>query len=425
MLLKNGKIYYHHDIVEADVLVENGVITKISKGLKGDEIIDCSGKLILPGVVDVHVHFRDEKGKPLFKESSEAALKGGVTTVFDQPDNKPPITSLKSLEKKIKVAERECMVNIYVNGGISRRSIFNIPFLRKKTRVFGELFTCKSNLGEHLRSSELYEIFTELERLKGIPIIHAEDEFLVEYFGKRVGKIDYLNYCDSRPDVCEVEALSKILVLVRRRAHVSHISTKESMELIKFWRGNGKIITCDVTPHHLLLNREDIRRLKSWGKVIPPLRTAIDRRALWEMVYSGYVDAIASDHHSFFSKEKDFSEAEPGIPGIELLLPLMLDQVIKGNLDIHRMVEMLSESPARIFGLSTKGQIREGYDADLVVVDMHDSFDVKRRDLVFPSAFQGRTLFGKVFATIVRGELGYLDGEVYDVSGEVLNSRFL
>jgi dihydroorotase len=407
------------------VLVENGVITKISKGIKSDDVIDCSGKLILPGVIDIHVHFRDERGKPVFKESSEAALRGGVTTVFDQPDNKPPIVTPKSLEKKIRIAERECMVNIYINGGISRRSILNIPFLRKRTKVFGELFTCRSNLGEHLRSSELYEIFAELERLKGIPVIHAEDQFLVEYFGKKIEKINHLTYCDSRPDLCEVEALSKTLVLTRRRAHISHISTKESMELIKFWRGNGKIITCDVTPHHLLLSKQDMRRLKSLGKTVPPLRSPVDRRALWEMVYSGYVDAIASDHHSFFSKEKDFSRAEPGMPGVELLLPLMLDQVIKGNLDIHRMVEMLSESPARIFGLSTKGQIRERYDADLVIVDMHDSFDVKRRNLVFPSAFQGKTLFGRVYGTIVRGRLGYLDGEVYDISGEVLNSRFL
>lgn len=434
MLLKDGKVFVPGGLIEADVLVEAGKVARISRGISGaEEAIDCSGKLVLPGLIDAHVHFREPgfTKKEDFDTGSQAALAGGVTTVFDQPNTKPQPTDAKRIREKIKAAKKSCRVNFNINAGVGSSNIAELHELKRYSRIFGEIFMCES-VGDLVvnGTADFVNAMNALHSMGAIPTVHAENQEINAYFAEKLKREKRPDvHCDARPPISEVEAVSRACALSPGRLHLCHVSTAESLSIIRYWRGRGKHVTCEVAPHHLFLSREDMHRLKSFGKMNPPLRPLTDRQALWEGVHNGTVDMIATDHapHTLDEKNDDIWGAPSGIPGIETMLPLLLNEIPKGNMSISRLVELTSEMPARVFGLVGKGMIAEGNDADLVVVDPGADFTVKRSGLYTKcgwSPFEGRKLRGRPVATIVGGEIGMLDGEIRETKGECLNERY-
>jgi dihydroorotase len=431
LVLRNGRVFLPGGLVEADILIEDGRIREIKKNITGKGL-NLHGKLVVPGLIDVHVHFRDPGAtqKEDFKTGSQAALNGGVTTVFDQPNTAPQPTDAKKLKAKITEAKRKCMVNFNINAGVGSSNVEKLWELRQHTKVFGEIFMCES-VGDLIVSdtADLYRCLAEIGKLKGIPTMHAENQQINDYFKKRLSrKTDPEAYCDARPPVSEVEAVSRALALNTGRMHFCHVSTAQALVLIKNARSQARRVTCEVTPHHLFLSRDQMKTLKAQGKMNPPLRSIHDIRGLWEGIHDGTVDMIATDHapHLASEKRQGIWEAPAGIPGLETMLPLLLNEVNRDRLSISRLVELTSEMPARLFGLVGKGLITKGYDADLTVIDLDKEWRVDSSDLYTKcgwSPWEGRKLKGRPVLTLLGGETAMKDGEVYKVKGRCLNEK--
>lgn len=432
MLIRGGKVYLPSGLTETDVLIRGSKIARTGKGLKGDRTINARGKVVIPGLIDVHVHCREPGAthKEDFRTASEAALAGGVTTFFDQPNTNPLPNNVKALKEKITLAKKNCLVNFHINAGFPER-LEDVAGLRKISKFFGEIpLSETTGLSKSIGSSELLSFFTMLDELNGIATIHCENQEINDYFKKGLNKrSDAAVHCDARPGISEAEAVARTLALQGDgRIHLCHVSTAAGVDLVKHAKSHAKRISCEVTPHHIFLSREDMKRLGTRGKMNPPLRTPRDLLALWEGVHDGTVDMVATDHapHTLGEKNKDIWSAPSGVPGLETMLPLLLNEVSKGKLSIHRIVELTSENPARIFSIVGKGLIVPGYDADITIVDLDEKWKVGGSDLHTKcgwSPWEGTTLTGRPVMTILGGKIAMKDGEVSRVKGECLNER--
>ncbi|HDM36633.1 MAG TPA: dihydroorotase [Candidatus Syntrophoarchaeum butanivorans] len=390
LLIKNAKGWINGELIDIDLRIEDGVISEIRREIRGDfeSILDIKGKILLPGAIDAHVHMRDgnESHKEDWLTGTSAAAAGGVTTVIDQPNTDPPVTSRANLSDRIEIASRSSLVDFLINGGVERYD--NIEELYEGgVRVFGEIFLYK------LEPPLLRQILDKIWGLGGIATIHAESRHCI-------------SKNPDRPPVCEIEGIKEVISdIVAEKLHFCHISTPEGVDLI---RSKGSI-TLEVTPHHLLLSRNDIDRLGGFGLMNPPLRSDRDREGLWGRL--DRIDIIASDHAPHTRDEKLGDSPPPGVPGVETMLPLMLYHVKMGRIGLNRLVELVSERPADIFGLYERGKrgISIGADADLVVIDMRDEQVIRGDELHSKcgwTPFEGmKGIFPQI--TLVRGEVVY------------------
>ena len=350
LAILKGNVYYKDRFIKADIGIEEGKIVKIKEksGYDSDNVLDAKGKYVMPGIIDAHVHLRDlsQSYKETFITGAKAAAHGGVTTVINMPNTKPPATTLNVILELTDLAKKAC-VNVGLFGGVENKRLEDDNNVKNN---FDEIIKfqdfvrgCKvymdsdDFLGDNL--NEILNFFSEsvknqkLREIKTIAV-HAEDSGLVKKLGR-----------DNKK--CEIEAVKFISELTPKFSlpmHVCHVSTPEALEIIK-----DSDLTCEVTPHHLFLSKGDFE----YDAVNPPLRTKQDRLKLWENLNN--IDIIATDHapHTIEEKEKGVS----GFPGLETSLPLMLDSVNKKRLTINRLIEMMSEKPAEIFGLKNKGKI--------------------------------------------------------------------
>jgi dihydroorotase len=429
-----GSVIYRGEIVKLDILIRDGRIVKIGREVSPLECkkIDASGKLVLPGVIDSHVHMR-EPGSPEkedFGSGTTAAAAGGVTVVLDMPNNQPPVDSATRLTEKAKLVEPKAAVDFGLLVVLHDGNVKEVPAMVKAGAVGlkGYLGPTTGELPPP-SDSAIYESLVAL-RGTGTPIaFHAEDAFLVNHFTDSVrkeGRTDPTAHADARPVACEAVAISKVAGLARRsggKAHVVHVTTEAGLALVEEEKRRGTKMTCETCPHYLSLTREDMAVKGPSLKVNPPLRALNDLEALWRGVGAGVVDTLASDHAPHLVAEKrraNVWEVPSGLIGVETLVPVMLDFVNRGSLTIQRFVEMTSLNPARIYNLcSTKGRMAEGFDGDLTVVDMSEEYVIKAEELHSKNKitpFEGRAVKGRVKYTVVRGAVVY-DGEAVNPSG--------
>ncbi|BAI60181.1 dihydroorotase [Methanocella paludicola SANAE] len=373
LVVENARVPFGEDIVTCSIGIDEGRIARIAKILKGEQAYDARNMLVLPGVIDSHVHFRDmgQEEKEDWLSGSRAAIYGGVTAVVDMPNTDPPTFDEESFKIKLTVAQNRSMIDFAINGGVSG-NLKALPVLwRRGALAFGEIFMAKSTGGFSVDEQALKAALLEIKRLGATASIHAEDEALNAEKARELARDDSPDvYSQMRPPGSELNAVKAAVRLEHETGaamHITHISTAKAVEALR-----GEPITCDVTPHHLLLNMRHWEKLKSYGKMNPPLRPLRDVEALWKAARDGSIDVLASDHapHTREEKAADIRSAPSGVPGVETMAPLILKEVADGRLPLQRFIDMTTANPARIFGINNKGRIEEGYDADLIFVDM-------------------------------------------------------
>jgi dihydroorotase len=433
LVVENARVPFGKDIVTCSIGIDEGRIARIAKILKGEQAYDARNMLVLPGIIDSHVHFRDmgQEEKEDWLSGSRAAIYGGVTAAVDMPNTDPPTFDEESFKVKLTVAQNRSMIDFAINGGISDNTKALPVLWRRGALAFGEIFMAKSTGGFSVDERALKAALLEIKRLGATASIHAEDEALNAEKAKELASDHSADvYSQMRPPESELNAVRAAVRLENETGaaiHITHISTAKAVEALR-----GEPVTCDVTPHHLLLNMRHWEKLKSYGKMNPPLRPMRDVEALWKAVRDGSIDVLASDHapHTREEKAADVKAAPSGVPGVETMAPLMLKEVADGRLSLSRLIDMTTANPARIFGINNKGLIEEGYDADLIFVDMGARRAIRPYELhskagwtpyegmeaIFPHAVMQRgtlLLDGKEFLGR-RGRGKFIKGRGYD-----------
>jgi dihydroorotase (multifunctional complex type) len=408
LLVKNGKIVTPSTIVEANLVVEDGKITKITKQkVDADGTVDAKGLYVIPGLIDTHVHLRDpgQTRKETWKTGSQAAAAGGVTTVLDMPNNKPSINTKKRLDDKRDIAAKKSIVDFGLYFGAEND---NLDEIKKVKNVAGVKFFLGKSTGELLFDvTNLPEFLKVLKQQNLLAAFHCEKTALLEKYVK--SKFKY--FADIRPPICEAMSIRDVARSMHGgRIHICHVTSDMGIgEIVKAKKLN-KNLTCEVTPQHLYLTKEDEREKGAYLKMYPPLKSKSDQASLWHALRGGIIDIVSTDHapHLPDEKEKGFNKAPGGVPGVETRLPLVLD-----GSDMRGLVEMCSRKPAEIYGIKNKGVLAEGYDADFVLLDSKKEYTIKN-DALFTkcgwSPFNGMKVRGKVEGTFVRGQQVY-DGE--------------
>jgi dihydroorotase len=423
LLLTGGTVHTPGGPVAADVGVRDGRIVAI--GARGDagRTIDCTGLNVLPGVIDTQVHFR-EPGlvhKEDLATGSEAAVMGGVVAVFEMPNTKPNTDSAEAIADKLARAEGRMWCDHAFYVGATNHNARDLAELERLPGTAGVKIFMGASTGDLLVSEDarLAEVLASGQRRVAI---HAEDEDRMNArLGERI-EGDPSSHPVWRDDESALLATTRILRLARaagRRIHVLHVTTPAELELLG---RNKDIATCEVTPQHLTLAGEDAYpRIGTLAQMNPPIRSGAHRDGLWHWLNQGVPDVIGSDHapHTLEEKAKPYPASPSGMPGVQTLLPLLLDHVAHGRLTLQRVIELTSAGAQRIFGLSGKGRIAAGYDADFTIVDLKKRWTIEERWLRSRagwSPFTGMELTGKPIGTIVRGQVAMWEDTLGDAA---------
>lgn len=412
LILKGGTIVNHDGIGEADIGIRDGRIVHI--GYIGSEaagqVISVTGLHVLPGVIDSQVHFREPGGehKETLGTGSQAAVMGGVTAVFEMPNTNPLTTSADALADKIRRGRETMYCDFAFYVGATRENIADIPDLERLPGSAGIKVFIGSSTGNLLVDDEesLSRVIAALSRRAAF---HSEDEArLIERKGvRREG--DPLSHTEWRDPEAALISTRLLLKLARehgKRVHVLHISTGDEMRLLA---EHKDVASVEATPQHLTLTTpEAYEKLGTLAQMNPPLRDAAHQDGLWWGIEQGVVDVLGSDHapHTLEEKAEPYPKSPSGMPGVQTLVPVMLDHVNAGKLSLQRFVDLTSHGPQRIFGMARKGRIAAGYDADFTIVDLKAERVIENDQVASKSGwtpFDGKRVTGWPKGTIIRG----------------------
>lgn len=435
LILKNLKIYTHGNIIQAGLAINNQKIVKIAKDTNlpsSSKKFDLKGLLILPGLIDTHVHLRDQKldYKEDFFTGTSAAAIGGISLVIDMPNNNPITMDLTTLKERMSLASRKTIVNIAFYSAFPNKIEEMHKIVKAGAKAF-KLYMNEQIGGINISNEQsLIKVFKECSKLD-IPIaVHAEDKSFIESKLKHMkkNKMDNMDaYLKVHHQDAEVKAISHLIEITKKTGvytHICHISTYRGISLVVAAKKKGIPITCEVTPHHLLLSSSHLNTLGPIALTNPPLRSFKEKHSLMNVLNKGIINNIVSDHapHHIREKKRDsIWKVAPGIPGLETLLPLMLTEVNKGHLSLSRLVKMTSEGPAETFRLKDRGILEEGGYADLVVVDMKKKWKIdsaKFHSKANFSPFDGWYVKGKPIKTFVNGQLVMDNEEIFAKAGD-------
>jgi len=408
-LIRNCKLYVNDKIVENCFLViDSPLISEFGVDygphLAYDVKVDARGRLLLPGLIDLHVHLRDQQlsYKEDFWTGTASAVLGGVTSVIDMPNNLPPTATPLDLAERIKLAKGRILANVGFTCKPSADHVLNSKLAENGAIAF------KMFVYEHMDRGELDMSFVErvLESLSRL------DKILMLHCNARTKFSEVLELVKSRRafKLCKVEKglAERVLAAVKRygaRAHFCHVTCPGTVELINNYKRSARV-TLEAAIHHLLLNYSILKSLGPMAHVDPPLRSKSTARHLFDMLKKGMIDVVVSDHAPHAPFEKESEDPKPGFPNLQLMMPLLMTQVKKGRIGLNLVVDRASARPAQIFGLEGRGAISKGYYADLVEVDLKRRLKVKSEVLVSKAKytpFEGMILTGIPVRTYVNG----------------------
>ena len=436
LIIRGASVVLPDGVERLDLGIKDGLIAALGTAVFGstDADLDASEFHVLPGLVDPHVHF-NEPGRTEwegFESGTRALAAGGVTTFLDMPlHSLPPVADRGGFLAKWNFAKASSLVDFGLWGGLTPDSLVHMQDLTHCGVIGFKAALCSSAVDEFPMADDatLLEGMRRACDLEQIVAVHAENEAITARLARRAvaeGRLSAADYLASRPVIAELEAIQRAIFFAWESdcaLHITSVSTARGIELVNQAKAQGLNISCETSPHYLVLTEADTERLQSFAKSMPPLRTATDQLALWEQLSAGAVDMIASGHNPAPPDRKLHAEnlfaAHAGIAGCQSTLGLMLTASSEDShpVPLERVVELLSTSAARRFRLHPrKGQIAVGADADLVIVSLNSGEEIRQDALLYRypahSPYLGRHVKGKVLRTLLRGQTIYKDGRI-------------
>jgi dihydroorotase len=421
LVIRNGTVMTQMGRVDADVAVKAGRIAAIGRiAERGETDIDAKGLHLLPGAIDSQVHFREPgltHKEDLASGTASAAL-GGVATIFEMPNTKPNTVSAEAIAEKLALAKGRAWTDHAFFVGAAAENADELGRLERLPGAAGVKVFMGSSTGSLLVEDD-ENLLRVLRNGKRRVAIHAEDE---QRLRERLALVRDGAKVAMHPVWRDVEtallATKRVLKLARlagRRIHVLHVTTAEEAALLA---EHKDIASMEVTPQHLTLAAPDCyERLGSFAQMNPPIREERHREGLWRAVREGVADCLGSDHapHTREEKAKPYPQSPSGMPGVQTLMPLMLDHVHRGNLTLERLVDLTSAGPARLYNITGKGRIAVGYDGDFTLVDLEAERRIEASRMATKcgwTPFDGMSVHGWPVATILRGQVVMRDGEL-------------
>jgi allantoinase len=436
----NGRFVTETGSFRGGLLVEDGRISRLvadGDEATADEVIDLEGRIVLPGLVDEHVHF-NEPGREHWEgyhTGSMAAAAGGITTFIEMPLNAtPPTIDRANLIHKLEAVHDKSVVDFALWGGLIDNNLADLDELHAGGVAGFKGFMSSSGVDfARIDDDVLYAGLLKTVELGSVIGVHAENEYVTQYLGRKLreqGRTDRAAWSESRPPSAELEALQRAVYwagVSGGRLHVVHTTIAAGIRAVDRARRDGVRVTVETCPHYLYFDEGDFERLGPVAKCAPPLRARTEVEALWDCVLAGMVDAIGSDHSPCPWSDKEpgmdnIWQAWGGISGVQVMLPVLLTEgVHRRGLPLMDLVRMTSANPARIFGLyPQKGSLLPGADADLVVIDPDQEWELAAGDLLQKhkhSPYNGARFKGRVERAVVRGRTVYENGRIMAEAG--------
>lgn len=425
LLIKNAKVVSGKAVEERDVYVENGSFVEHFDG-EPEKLIDAGGMFMLPGAIDVHTHVEQEsdvdKTCDDYFEGTRAAISGGTTTVVMFAVQRKGMIPLDLLRERMASARSKAVCDFSFHLQLTDITEETLAQLEEVVKMgVSSVKIYMAGAGFTISNTNIVKLMELSKKLGFLIEVHGESDELISAYRSeliKAGKTQMKYYPASRPVICETAALSLLDAYSKAigcKVYIVHLTSKEGLEICK--KSNGRMIV-ETCPHYLTFTSDVYEKQGPRAIQSPPVRETEDREALWKGILYGDVKTVGSDHCPFYLKEKqldDFSKVPLGTPGMETLLPVLFSEgVSKGRIPVTKVAEVLSENPAEIFHLDKKGKIAPGYDADFVLLDPDEKYVMTDEMAVTTagySTFSGRTFYGKVKETYVRGELVYADHE--------------
>ncbi len=430
LIIKNGKCYIDKDLKDVDIGIQSSKIVKIGKlNEDASQSIDATGLTVLPGCIDTQTHFREPGSTDTedLASGSRAAIVGGITSVFEMPNTNPATTNKAEFQRKIDLAKNRMYCNHAFYFGATPTNQSELAELKGLDGCCGVKLFAGSSTGTLLvhKEEDIEKVF---ESTSKIVAVHSEDEDILNLRKKLREKGNVHSHPIWRDEECAISSTRKIVKIAKRlgkKAHILHITTKQEIDFLSQNKGD---ITFEITPQHLTMFAPDCYdKLGTYAQMNPPIREKSHYDRLWYAVRNNYNDTIGSDHapHLRVNKDKEYPDTPSGMPGVQTLLPVMLNHVNEGKLTLVQLMNLICENPAKIFGIIGKGYIKKDYDADFTIVDMNKIIEIKNEKIESKcgwSPFDGYKFKGTPIYTIVNGEIKMRDGEILgEPSGKPLS----
>lgn len=426
----NTKVVTSTNQFHASISIKDGKIAAISKQplKKAKRYIDAEGLVALPGMIDQHVHFMDpgETDREDFICGSKAAATGGVTTVVEHT-HAFPVRDVHTFDEKINHLQHRSYVDFGLTAHVFPEDLGNLRALWEKGVMMFKMFTCTTHGIPTMNNDQLYRAFQEIASFDGLCLVHCEDDSITEGNEIRLKEAlrnDFGIISEWRSESAEQIAVATVALMARLtevKATIAHVSHPLIVELIKREQMEGAKLYGEICPQYLFLNDEIVEEKGPFAKFTPPARSADKIKGLLRMFKEGNLQLLSSDHAPSTVEQKldgNIWDCNFGLPGVETTLPMMLHLVDRGEISLHDVVKLYSETPAKVLGLyPNKGNITVGADADLVLIDMNYKWTIKNESIVSKAGwtpFVGTEVTGKPWYTIVRGNVVLDEGKIND-----------
>ena len=420
LIIKNGTCYIDGKLVNTDITVSGGKIKSIGKAdLNNHKVYDAENKIVLPGIIDTQVHFREPGSTDAedLESGSRAAVLGGVTSLFEMPNTNPPTANLVEFEKKLKAAKNRMHSNYAFYFGATPSNTDQLAQLKNVEGCCGVKLFAGSSTGNLLvdKEADIEKVISSSDRVVSI---HSEDEDIIKLRKKFIRKGDVHSHHEWRNVECAMSSTRRVVKIAERynkKIHVLHVTTKDEVDFLAMHKKN---VTFETTPQHLTLYAPDCYdKLGTYAQMNPPLRGKEHYDRLWTAIKNNIVDVLGSDHapHLKVNKDKEYPNSPSGMPGVQTIFPVMIDHVNNGKLTLNQLINLMCENPCRIFGIKNKGFIKEGFDADLTIVDMKKEVIIKDEMIASKcgwTPFNNYKVKGFPVGTIVNGILVMSDGKI-------------
>ncbi len=421
LIIKNGECYIQEKLTKTNIGIKNGKISIIGdlNNEQSKATIDASNLLVLPGCMDTQVHFR-EPGSTNAEDlhtGSRAAIAGGITSVFEMPNTNPPTANMKEFNNKLHLAKNRMYSNYAFYFGATSDNSSDLAKLKGLDGCCGVKLFAGSSTGNLLvdKEEDIEKVFQNTSK---IVAVHSEDEEIINLRKKLIEKGNVHTHPVWRNEECAMSSTRRIVRIAKRlnkKAHILHVTTKEEVDFLSQNKGN---ITFEITPQHLTIYSPDCYdKLGTFAQMNPPLRDKSHYDRLWYAIRNNYNDTIGSDHapHLKENKLKEYPQSPSGMPGVQTLLPVMLNHVNDKKLTLDQLIKLLCENPVSIFGIKNKGFIEKDYDADFTIIDMNRPIEIKNENIHSKcgwSPFDGYKFKGSPVYTIINGDIKMKDDEI-------------